>query len=549
MKILLIEDNRAISKGLVYTLEQNGFEVALCENAESTLNSLGGDFDLFIVDVSLPDGNGFELCNEIKRVCETPVIFLTALDDEDSIVKGFDLGAEDYITKPFSSRELLARIKRITKKLDKTMAMNFGDISIDFDKKQVCKNGNPVVLTALEYRLFAMLAITGLFCCAVAVGIGAGFNAVRESTDKKIIAVAEKVREQYPDISEKELAQILNSDTAGIKGDFAKYGIKFDSGWVDIQSGSYATITIVIATAGVCVFGILLCVVFIRYCKKQKRQRLEIVKCLEKINNREYDLDLDGSTDDDMSLLKQEIQKTTVMLREYADNSMREKEILKNSLADISHQLKTPLTSILITTENILDDDDMPVGIRRDFVMDIAHNAHSINFLVKSLLTLSMLDSGTVELKFGDVSVKKIIDECISRTEVLADIRDVRIEKTVKNDFMLNCDFRWICEAVSNIVKNCIEHTDGGYVRISAERNSMYSEITVSDNGCGISPKDLPHIFERFYKARNSSPSSVGIGLSLAKSIVEKTGGYITADSKLGVGSTFKLRFLNVRLR
>lgn len=170
--------------------------------------------------------------------------------------------------------------------------------------------------------LAVMLAITGLFCCVVAVGIGAGFNAVRESTDKKIIAVAEKVREQYPDISEKELAQILNSDTAGIKGDFAKYGIKSDSGWVDIQSGSYATITIVIATAGVCVFGILLCVVFIRYCKKQKRQRLEIVKCLEKINNREYDLDLDGSTDDDMSLLKQEIQKTTVMLREYADNSM-----------------------------------------------------------------------------------------------------------------------------------------------------------------------------------------------------------------------------------
>lgn len=397
--------------------------------------------------------------------------------------------------------------------------------------------------------LAVMLAITGLFCCAVAVGIGAGFNAVRESTDKKIIAVAEKVKEKYPDISEKELAQILNNDTAGIKGDFAKYGIKSDSGWVDIQSGSYATITIVIATAGVCVFGILLCVVFIRYCKKQKRQRLEIVKCLEKINNREYDLDLDGSTDDDMSLLKQEIQKTTVMLREYADNSMREKEILKNSLADISHQLKTPLTSILITTENILDDDDMPVEIRRDFVMDIAHNAHSINFLVKSLLTLSMLDSGTVKLKFGDVSVEKIIDECISRTEVLADIRDVRIEKTVKNDFNLNCDFRWICEAVSNIVKNCIEHTDGGYVRISAERNSMYSEIIISDNGCGISPKDLPHIFERFHKAQNSSPSSVGIGLSLAKSIVEKTGGYITADSKLGVGSTFKLRFLNVRLR
>ena len=185
MKILLIEDNRAISKGLVYTLEQNGFEVALCENAESTLNSLGGDFDLFIVDVSLPDGNGFELCDEIKRVCETPVIFLTALDDEDSIVKGFDLGAEDYITKPFSSRELLARIKRITKKLDKTMAMNFGDISIDFDKKQVCKNGDPVVLTALEYRLFAMLAKNS----GKVLRVGAAARSMLGRTPGNVVAV------------------------------------------------------------------------------------------------------------------------------------------------------------------------------------------------------------------------------------------------------------------------------------------------------------------------------------------------------------------------
>lgn len=164
MKILLVEDNRAISKGLVYTLEQNGFEVALCENAESTLNSLGGDFDLFIVDVSLPDGNGFELCDEIKRVCETPVIFLTALDDEDSIVKGFDLGAEDYITKPFSSRELLARIKRITKKLDKTMAMNFGDISIDFDKNRFAKTAIPLSLRRLSTACLQCLPKTAARC-------------------------------------------------------------------------------------------------------------------------------------------------------------------------------------------------------------------------------------------------------------------------------------------------------------------------------------------------------------------------------------------------
>lgn len=392
----------------------------------------------------------------------------------------------------------------------------------------------------------AMLVLTALFCAAAAIGVGAGFDAVREKTNSKITAVAEAVREKYPDLGEKEIAEILNSDTTDIKGDFKKYGIKTDNGWIDIQSGNDAAMTVLLAAVSAGVFGILLCLVFIGYCKLQKKQQLEIVKCLEKINNRQYDLDIDGSSEDDMSLLKQEIQKTTVMLREYADNSLKEKEILKNSLADISHQLKTPLTSIIITTENILDDDDMPLEIRRDFLKDIKHNANSISFLVKSLLTLSMLDSGTVEFKLKKVSVSSVIDECINRTDVLADLRGVELASNVENDFMLECDFRWICEAISNIVKNCIEHTDGGgYVRISAEKNNAYSQITVSDNGSGISAKDLPHIFERFYKAQNSSPSSVGIGLSLAKSVVEKSGGYITVDSAVGKGTTFKLRFLN----
>ena len=157
MKILLIEDNRAISKGLVYTLEQNGFEVALCENAESTLNSLGGDFDLFIVDVSLPDGNGFELCDEIKRVCETPVIFLTALDDEDSIVKGFDLGAEDYITKPFNISELQARVDAILRRYNKAKTkLSFKDIVIDTNSRIVTKNGVQIDLTLKEYEILLL---------------------------------------------------------------------------------------------------------------------------------------------------------------------------------------------------------------------------------------------------------------------------------------------------------------------------------------------------------------------------------------------------------
>ena len=389
--------------------------------------------------------------------------------------------------------------------------------------------------------LAVMLAITGLFCCAVAVGIGAGFNAVRESTDKKIIAVAEKVKEQYPDISEKELAQILNNDTAGIKGDFAKYGIKSDSGWVDIQSGSYATITIVIATAGVCVFGILLCVVFIRYCKKQKRQRLEIVKCLEKINNREYNLDLDGSTDDDMSLLKQEIQKTTVMLREYADNSMREKEILKNSLADISHQLKTPLTSMMVMT--VLIKDEKGEDKRGEFINIIENQLDKMKWLITNLLKISKLDAGTTEFKHEKVSMKSVLNRSLKPFYVTCDIKQIEIINSAE-DFDFIGDSSWTGEAIENIIKNCIEHTDKkGHLKFYCEKTNVFNSLFIEDDGCGIAPNDLPHIFERFYHGENSSNESVGIGLALAKTVLEKEKGDIIVNSELGKGSIFELRF------
>ena len=156
--ILLVEDNRIISKGLVYTLKSNGHEVTLCEDCESAVASSGGEYDLMILDVTLPDGNGFELFKEIRRLNQAPAIFLTALDDEDNIVSGLELGADDYITKPFSTRELLARIKRFDNASNgKGSILTVGDISVDTEKHIVMKNGAEAELTALEYRILIML--------------------------------------------------------------------------------------------------------------------------------------------------------------------------------------------------------------------------------------------------------------------------------------------------------------------------------------------------------------------------------------------------------
>lgn len=158
MKILLIEDNLSIQKGLLYSLKQNQYEVLISSSCKEALNLLKeNEFSLIILDVSLPDGNGFDLYKLIKEEYEIPTIFLTARDLEEDIVKGFSLGAEDYITKPFLMGELLARIKRILNRSIKNNIIEVQDIKIDTDKMTVYKNNKEVILTTLEYNILLLL--------------------------------------------------------------------------------------------------------------------------------------------------------------------------------------------------------------------------------------------------------------------------------------------------------------------------------------------------------------------------------------------------------
>ncbi len=157
MKILLIEDDRKISKALEYILKSEGYDVTVCGDCSEAYAAAADEYGLMIIDVTLPDGNGFDLYSQISRVSRAPVIFLTALDDEDSVVRGFDLGADDYITKPFSTRELLARIGRFKRKEAADALLSTGDIVLDLAAHTVKKGGEPVELTALEYRIFLMM--------------------------------------------------------------------------------------------------------------------------------------------------------------------------------------------------------------------------------------------------------------------------------------------------------------------------------------------------------------------------------------------------------
>lgn len=391
----------------------------------------------------------------------------------------------------------------------------------------------------------AGLAVTIIFCVISAVFTFIGLENIRKTSNDTINQLVNILLEKYPDVSEKEVAEILNNKTEYTDNSefLNKYGIYPEKDWVSYNNqGSYKY---VILSISVCIaFGLAFAVLFLGYLKIQKKQTMDIAKRIERINLGDYSLQIDRNSEDELSLLDNQIYRTAVKFREQAENSNKDKENLQKSLSDISHQLKTPLTSIIVMVDNILDDDDMPLEIRREFLNDIKHNTNTISFLVQSLLKLSKLDAEAVKFRYEQVEVKSIVDECIKNTAVMAEILGVRLE-TDCNDIILNCDRKWLCEAVTNIIKNCIEHSQNGNIKITADQNKLYTKISIKDNGSGITKEDLPHIFERFYKGKNSSDDSVGIGLSLAKTIIEKQGGYISVSSELNKGSEFVIKFFN----
>lgn len=391
----------------------------------------------------------------------------------------------------------------------------------------------------------AGLAVTIVFCVISAVFTFIGLENIRKTSNDTINQLVNILLEKYPDVSEKEVAEILNNKTEYTDNSefLNKYGIYPEKDWVSYNNqGSYKY---VILSVSVCIaFGLAFAVLFLGYLKIQKKQTMEIAKRIERINLGDYSLQIDRNSEDELSLLDNQIYRTAVKFREQAENSNKDKENLQKSLSDISHQLKTPLTSIIVMVDNILDDDDMPLEIRREFLNDIKHNTNTISFLVQSLLKLSKLDAEAVKFRYEQVEVKSIVDECIKNTAVMAEILGVRLE-TDCNDIILNCDRKWLCEAITNIIKNCIEHSHNGNIKITADQNKLYTKISIKDNGSGITKEDLPHIFERFYKGKNSSDDSVGIGLSLAKTIIEKQGGYISVSSELNKGSEFVIKFFN----
>ena len=363
--------------------------------------------------------------------------------------------------------------------------------------------------------------------------------------NQKIAGIIDNVLEKYPDIEKREIVEILNSSYKTNNEILREYGIELDKDSVILENNTDFQKFIIIDISTLIVFILILSIIFFKYNHSESKKINEITKYIEEINRGNYKLNIEENTEDELSILKNELYKITIMLKEVAENSQKDKTTLKDSLSDISHQIKTPITSILIMLDNILSDENMPEDIKKDFIKDIKREIINIKFLVESILKLSKIDSNSIKFIKKEVFIKDIINEAVKNVSMLSELKNIEIIVSGDDSIKTICDLKWQVEAITNILKNCIEHSyENRKIYINYNQNNMYTELKIEDNGTGIDAKDLPHIFERFYKGKNSSSDSVGIGLALSKSIIESNNGYIQVDSELNKGTTFIIKYL-----
>ena len=336
---------------------------------------------------------------------------------------------------------------------------------------------------------------------------------------------------------------INENDVENGKKILAKYGIGENSTIEVEQIGKIINqnkaINILIFVLG---FSLLI-VLFVVFLALRERKIKNITKYLKDLQNNIYSLKIEENTEGELSELQNQIVKITIMLNKQAETMEKDKKELSVALSDISHQIKTPLTSINIMLD-IIKEDEIDENLKREYLHQITKQLDSINWLITVILKLSRLESGMVEFAKEDIDVKILLEDIKKQMAVALEIKNQNLLLKVQENCHMIGDYNWTKEALTNIVKNCIEHTtESKNIYIEAEENSLYLQIIIKDEGEGISKEDLPNIFKRFYKGKSSKEDSVGIGLAMAKSIIESQNGDIYVKSEKNKGSEFHIIF------
>ena len=244
----------------------------------------------------------------------------------------------------------------------------------------------------------------------------------------------------------------------------------------------------------------------------------------------------------ELSILQSEITKMTLRIREQNEAVKKEKGHLADSMADIAHQLRTPLTSVNLILSLIENNEDE--NGRRALIREIKELFVQMDWLLNSLLKLSRLDAGIVKFKDEQIYVDSLISAACRPLLIQMELHNIVLQKDAPKNIVIQGDSGWLSEALQNIIKNCMESAgDNGKIKIACTDNALFTEITIHDSGKGFKREDLPCLFDRFYRGKNSGATGYGIGLALCKMIITRQGGTITAKNHPKGGAVFSIRF------
>ena len=398
----------------------------------------------------------------------------------------------------------------------------------------------------IKLIIIPLTILTIITCIVISMQTYSQYKKISVITNEKVSGIIEYIIKENPAIDTKNIIQVLNSNEyKDGEEELKKYGINIEEVNSIIAVQKQMKTNIILNIILIVLFSVLYMAIIFIYLKQRDKKINQITQYINEIKNRKYDLNINENSEDELSNLKNELYKITIMLKEESEISRQDKENIKMSVEDISHQLKTPLTSIMIMLDNLKDNPNMDEDTKQKFIFEISKQVDWINWLVISILKLSRLEADVVKFSNNKINVKKFIDEIIGNLEIPIEIKNQKISIEGDEDASFIGDYKWQQEAITNIIKNAIEHNkENGKITIKYEENVLFTKITIIDEGQGIAKEDLKHIFERFYKAQNSSDNSVGIGLSLAKNIIEKNNGMINCKSEIGNGTEFIVKYM-----
>ncbi len=399
----------------------------------------------------------------------------------------------------------------------------------------------------LRKLVIAFLILVGLFFGLANLSIWIYCRHVHAEYYNLLAVVMGSLSASSPESGEEAIVRMLNDAGNSRRGavTLAQYGVidKYESSLFPLVEERLCSLWLGVNLGCLILFSV--CGLFFFLYLRKRQNRINCLQTyLEALERGHYCLAIEDNDDDELSGLRNEIYKLTVFLKEQAQRALEQKKSLADSVADISHQLKTPLASASVLIDDLMEGQMEEIQQKR-FLQEAMRQITGMSWLVTTMLKLSRLEAGVVDLEKTRLSVRELIQEACERLTFMAEWKDICFETETVKQLYIWLDRNWTIEALTNLIKNAVEYSPvGGKVEVEAQENDIYTQITIRDHGTGISKEEREKLFCRFYRGKNAGKDSTGIGLSLSRKIVEAQGGRISVDSGEGRGTTFTLRFM-----